>query len=436
MQTFSKKNLSLMVLIVFISIPIFRWFFIEPLSFRFFDLNSTTTSIGQIFGILGIMLFSINLILSNRSHFFDRIFSGLHNFYNIHRYIGTISFSLILFHPIFLVVKYLSVSLKDAALFLLPRSNFPITLGIIALVLMIVLLVLTLHLKIKYNLWRYSHKAMIVVFFFILGHTLLISSDISRDVFLRFYVLIFAIIGFASGFYRSFLRIFFNKDFECKVTSLNSVADNILEIEFEPKDNINFYPGQFVFVRFVGNGTSSEPHPFSISSSSSEKKFKLVIKALGDFTSDLKNINVGTLAKIEGPFGEFFKKENYLSDTGREIWVAGGIGITPFLSMARSLGNTNRQIDLFYSFKDKKEGVFLDELKGIGNINKKFRFFPWLSVEKKISASKIKESIGEFGIDTEVYICGPLPFMLDLKNQFVDIGIDKNNINFEKFNFL
>ena len=202
----------------------------DPLSLRFFDLNSTTTSFGQITGLLGMILFSINLILSNRSRFFDKIFSGLHIFYDHHKWIGAVSFCFLLFHPLFLVVKYITVSVNSAAMFLLPGTNFAITMGIIALGAMIVLLVITLYLKIKYHIWRFSHKFMVGVFVFAILHTLLISSDISRDMFLRYYIFIFAFIGLAMGAYRSFFRIFFNKDFEFKVVKVNILNNSVAEI--------------------------------------------------------------------------------------------------------------------------------------------------------------------------------------------------------------
>ena len=434
MQTFSKKNLSLMVLIVFISIPIFRWFFIEPLSFRFFDLNSTTTSIGQIFGILGIMLFSINLILSNRSHFFDRIFSGLHIFYNNHKWVGSISFCLLLFHPLFLAVKYLSISVHDAALFLIPSGNFAITLGIIALLGMIVLLVITLYFKIKYHVWRFSHKFMVAVFIFAVFHTMLISSDISRDMFLRYYIFIFAFIGLALGAYRALFRILFNDDFEFKIVGINILNNNVTEIEMEPmKSVMEFYPGQFIFIRFVGIGISSEPHPFSITSFKGEDNLKIVVKSLGDYTNEVKNLKLGTIAKIEGPFGSFLKNRDL---TKKEIWIAGGVGITPFLSLARSLKDISNDIYLFYCLNDLEDAVFLEELKTLSLSNNKFHLVTWYSKEKgRINVDKIKEITQNIS-NTSVYICGPISFMKSLRDQFINKGVDSTNIHFEEFNFL
>lgn len=434
MKTFIKNKATPILLVVLVLAPIFRWFYLEPMALRFADFTQTMTSFGQIFGLLGMILFSINLIISNRSKFFDRIFVGLHRFYFIHKWLGTLAFSFLLFHPLFLAIKFLSISTKDAAMFLIPGANLPVTFGIIALLGMIIVLGITFYLKVKYHVWRFSHKFMVIVFIFAIIHTFLITSDISRDMFLRYYILTFALIGFFSGGYRAFFRIFFNKDYEFLVKNIKKLTTNVIEIELIPiKEKIKFYPGQFIFVRFVGVGISSEPHPFSITSQPEEASIKLVIKALGDFTNELKNVQEGTIVKIEGPFGKFYEKN--ISER-KEIWVAGGVGITPFLSMARSLREINHDIDLFYCLNRKSEAVLLEELSGISEKIKRFKLFTWFSEEKgRISVEKMIELSGDLA-NTEVYLCGPVPFMRSLKDQLVKSGVKSRNVHFEEFNFL
>ena len=429
-----KKNLPVIVIVILALIPIVEWFLMEPMSFRFFNLNSITTSLGQITGLLGMILFSLNLILSNRSRFFDRIFGGLHHFYNYHKQLGMISFSMILFHPLLLMVKYLATSVHSAALFLLPGQSFPITAGIIALLIMIILLVITIYTKIKYHIWRFSHKFMVVVFMFAIIHTILISSDVSNDMFLRYYILTFAFVGLALGAYRSFFRKIFNKDFEFKVAKVNILNNSVAEIEIEPVDRkMEFRSGQFIFIRFVGVGISSEPHPFSIASFTGDDNLKIVIKSLGDYTSTINRLTPGMLAKVEGPFGSFYENDNSIR---KEIWIEGGVGITPFLSMARSIGNINHNIDLYYCLKNPSEAVLLKELNAISLSNSKFRVLPWYSETQGFINGDIIEK-GSNGLqNTDIYICGPLPFMRILQSQFINKGVDKNNIHFEEFNFL
>ena len=94
-----------------------------------------------------------------------------------------------------------------------------------------------------------------------------------------------------------------------------------------------FTPGQFIVLAFGGAG-AWERHPFSVASAPSERLLEVSIKASGDYTRDLHDkVQKGTPAKVAGPFGGF----DYRRGGQDQIWIAGGIGVTPFLSWIRSL---------------------------------------------------------------------------------------------------
>jgi predicted ferric reductase len=104
--------------------------------------------------------------------------------------------------------------------------------------------------------------------------------------------------------------------------------------------------GQFAFLTF---NRSEGPHPFTISSAWNEDgKLTFLIKGLGDYTDTLPaTLKAGDLVKVEGPYGRFAFDDN----KSRQIWVAGGIGITPFIARMQALAEQAdaREIDLFYS---------------------------------------------------------------------------------------
>ena len=100
------------------------------------------------------------------------------------------------------------------------------------------------------------------------------------------------------------------------------------------------------------DGIIGETHPFSIASSPSEDKVRMYIKSLGDFTTSLKNLKVGAIAEIEGAYGKF-TYTNF--GTAPQIWIAGGIGVTPFLSMARSYDSLSPAVDFVYSVVSRTE---------------------------------------------------------------------------------
>lgn len=434
MGKFLKYNSGWLIIVILASLPVIRWVFLLPLNLRFIDFNIATTSLGQIVGLLGMTLFSLNLILSSRLKILDKGYLGLSNVYKYHSRIGALSFSLLLFHPLFLLVTYIRISLRSAALFLLPSGNLAVTYGIIALVLMIVLMVLTFYIKLKYHHWKISHKFMVVVFVFAILHILLITSDISRDNFLRFYILTLALLGIAAGFYRAFLSKYWNDNLVYNIIKVNWLSDQVVEIELAPRNKkLYFIAGQFAFFRFFSDNLSSESHPFSMSSAPEEENLKIMIKSLGDYTAKLKSLKVGDYADVDGPFGRFSYKH---IDNKNQIWIAGGIGITPFLSMVRDLKDSAYKIDLYYCTSNIQEAVLLDELMGLNLINSNLRIISWCSGDQgRITSQKISELSHSLD-DKDIMLCGPDAFMTSLRQQFLSLHVSSRRIHWEQFKFL
>lgn len=428
-----RKSAGWLAVIVLAFFPVIRWAIISPLSYRFLNLAETMTSFGQIAGLLGMSLFSVNLILSSRLKFLDKYFYGLDKVYNQHHIIGAISFCLLLFHPLFLVVQYAQFSLRSAALFFLPLSSQAVNFGIYSLFLMIVLMIFTFYIKLKYQQWKFFHKFMVVTFMFSVVHVFFVSSDISRDNILRIYVLGLAVIGLVAGFWRAFLIKKINNNFEYEIVRVAMLKPDVVEIEMAPKGKaMEFEAGQFVFMSFSSKAVEPEAHPFSISSAPEENNLRVTVKALGDFTGEMKNLKIGDKVSVEGPFGKFSYQE--VSDKN-QIWIAGGVGITPFLSMAKSLKGNNYKIDLYYSVKSKEEIIAKEELEDIALSRKNFRVIFWCVDEKGyLSASEISKISGDLE-NKDIFLCGPPAFMESLRGQFINLKADKDRIHWEKFNF-
>lgn len=197
------------------------------------------------------------------------------------------------------------------------------------------------------------------------------------------------------------------------------------------KEKLNFNPGQFVFVTFKNKKLTNESHPFSISSSTNEKELKIAIKTSGDYTKTLKkNLSLGTIAKVEGPFGIF----TYKNKKPDQIWIAGGIGITPFISMLKEMATTNNQtkIDLYYCIHNEKEGIYLDVLQ---NLNENINLIPYYSDgNKHINANYIINNSQNVE-HKDILICAPVKMIQSLKTQLINKGIKKESIYSEEFAF-
>lgn len=421
------------MVVVLTFIPVIFWIFKGPLIGRFSSSTQIFRSLGQITGLLGMVLLSINFILSARFKFLDEWFNGLNRVYIKHHIIGILTFCLLLFHPTFLVIQYLFISLKASFNFLFSIGNFPVILGEAALLVFIVLMVITLYLNFKYQNWKNTHKYLGLVLFLGIFHMLLIPSDVSNSFFLKYYMLLITSLGVLSYLYRTVFKLYKKREYKYRLEEVRKVNDNIVELKLKPLGHgMEYMPGQFVFVRFEGEGILAESHPFSISSGLG-KEITLGIKALGDFTSMIYLMKPGAVCSVEGPFGVFsFTK----AISKRQVWVAGGIGITPFLGMARQIasgGASDYNVDLYYSVKNNTEATFAEELAEISKRNSNFKFHPHFSEKDGfISASIIKNNTDIAG--AEIFLCGPQVFMESLRKQFTDLGINNKKIHSEEFN--
>jgi len=111
---------------------------------------------------------------------------------------------------------------------------------------------------------------------------------------------------------------------------------------------VAFRLGQFVVLTFAGLA-AGERHPFSMSSGGGEGELDVTV-ASGDYTARLvDSLGPGDAARVLDPFGGF----DYRDGGQRQIWIAGGIGVTPFISWIRSLDSGfAREVEFWHSVRD------------------------------------------------------------------------------------
>lgn len=422
---FSKQNLGIFFIL---SIQIIALFLLVPnLSF---SENNLILFFGKLFGIIGMSLFATSLILSARYRFLENIFFGLNKVYERHGQIGKIAFYLMLLHPFFIFYSYFgNFDFKQFLNFIKPGpNNFAIGLGTIGLILIIILISLTIYFRPKYHIWKKTHKFMGLAFFFGGLHAFLVPSDIANFLPLKIYMLTLSGVAIFSYLYHTVLGFVTTKKYKYIVSEVLDLGENIIEVKLKPvKDKIDFISGQFAFISFLDKNIGKESHPFSFSSKEDNDQISFTIKNLGDYTSQIKNLKIGTGALIEGPFGKFSYKE---AVNKKQIWIAGGIGITPFLSMAKSINpQSDYEIDLYYCVRNEKEAVYLKELLSIENSKVKVisHFSDNIGF---INSNFIKENSGLE--EKSIFICSPVPMIKALKNQFKKEG-KLNFIHSEEF---
>lgn len=315
-------------------------------------------------------------------------------------------------------------------------QRWAIFFGTIAFFGMVVLLIITFYVKLPYRVWLLTHKFLGLAFFFAGLHTLFISSDVAMKGPLRFYMLTMCALGIVAFIYKTLMGNILIRRYRYYVDEVKIVGGNVTQLTLRPvKERMSHLPGQFAFIRFLYSGAdkvTTEWHPFSISSAPGEEYIRLSVKALGDYTSALASLKQGAIAEIEGAYGKF-SFTNYRNEN--QIWVAGGIGITPFLSMAKSLPEDNPyNIDLYYSVKSQSEFVDLGGLVEIAKKqNAKFRIIPFISDERGLLTADVIAEHSNGLKDKEIFICGPPPMMKALRKQLKQKGVMGSMVHSEEF---
>lgn len=375
--------------------------------------------LGEVFSSWVVTVFAFNFLMATRAKWVEKIFGGLDKMYLIHRRSGVIAVFLLLAH--FIVV---------------PRAaefNPGKPLGFYALILILIGVIISaappLKKKIPYHKWINIHKLMGV--FYVLGvvHGFMVDSLIQELPITRVYVFGMSLIGIIAWVYRAFLFNLFNKKLDYEISEVKNLDHGMTEITMNSNTNrLHYAAGQFAFFNFPSI-SKKEQHPFTISSHPYDEHLRITVKGLGDYTNNIdEKLGVGEKAKVEGPYGHFSSK--YVKEYD-QIWIAGGIGITPFLSLARDL-YTNK-VKLFWCINSENEAVYLNELQEIANDNPNFEFVIWSS---KKSGYLSADKLGIDSFDNKAYlICGPKSLKDNIMKQLKEKNVPNKNIYDEEFAF-
>ena len=376
--------------------------------------------IGEIFSSWVVTVFAANFLMATREKWVERLFGGLDKMYLIHRRSAIIAVALLILHFVFVP--------RD-----LTEFNPGKPLGFYALILILLGVIISavpfFKKKIAYNKWLNIHKLMGVFYVMAVIHGFMVFSLIKELPITRVYVFGMAILGVVAWIYRAFLYNLFNKKLDYSISSVKSLDDKTAELTLKPTNKaLKFIAGQFAFFTFPSI-SKKEQHPFTISSHPSDENLRLVIKGLGDYTDDIaEKLKAGEPVKVEGPFGHFTNQ--YINKTD-QIWIAGGIGITPFLSLAKDI--SNQKVKLFWCVSSQSEASNKAELEALAAGNPNFEFVLWDSDNKSyLNADGL--GINDFN-EYAYLICGPEALKQSFMKQLKAKGVNKNNIYDEEFSF-
>ena len=414
----SLRFLSIPLLIAISTLGLVFWAFPAGLA--------ALRMLGIVLGWAGCGLLLAGLLLMLRETWLARGLDGLERMYRWHHRVGMAAYILLLAHPLALAAAAWQESRLLAWQTLSPFSQgWPVWMGWLSLVLLMLGLAATFETRIPYRIWRWLHVGLGAGVLLGLVHLVLLGIDepvlpiLTGAALLLGWRLLRADFGIAARPY--------------VVQSTQRVAEGMIEISLSPLGNpVAVKAGQYVLVaffagpRFRGCG---EFHPFTVSSTGGDGQIRIAVKALGDCTQHLQSIESGVMARVHGGFGRFLAD----TPTTPQLWIAGGIGITPFLAVLRG-GLVAQPTKLLYLYRVKTDAAFLQELQDRADED------PKLSLQAMVTGnvppdleSLLPDAQGLSG--HECYVCGPPGMIAALKQALQHRGITPRHIHFENFGF-
>ena len=416
-----------------IRVRIAAWLFSLALITFFFLLYGEREAfslpvMGEAAGVIALVFIVLSLILMLRLPVIANFSGGLEAMYSLHRGFGITGYGFALLHPLLLSWE------AGWDVMTMQGKDFGFRSGWTGVLIFMVVLFCTFILKTRgYSIWRRLHTMAMAAFVVMAWHVISYQGDLPLVGKIGLDALL--VLGLVVPVLRTFLvdRGWFSKAFV--VESVGHPVKDVIDMQLRPRGGV--FPiksGQFVFARFnSGEGYQGcgHFHPFTASSVAKEGGLRLSIKSSGMCTQAMQSIKPGLSVDLQGPFGELF--QHVRRDT--EVWIAGGIGITPFLARMRELDDAHVPVQLFYFFDSLKNAPYLSEFQSIAPTKSVLTFYPIMTRGDRNMMPSVFDATLPPWNDKHYVLCGSDGFTNAIRDYLAAHGVKPASILQERFEF-
>ncbi|GAA5175417.1 ferric reductase-like transmembrane domain-containing protein [Niveibacterium umoris] len=389
-------------------------------------------------GLVGLLAMSAAILLATRPRWLERPLGGLDKAYALHKWLGITAGVALGLHWFAENGARWLVQLgwvmrrarggphgPDSALIDFAKES-----GEWAFYVMLALLVVALVQRIPYRYFRWVHKALAVVFLFGTFHALMLAPDAWYAGAAGWLVIAAATVGGVGALWSLTGRIGRARTLHGRVAAVTVHGGGLVDLRLElPAPGLIAKAGQFAFLQFDAR---EGPHPFTIASADDPCRPRFVIKPLGDYTATLgRSLAAGRMAKVEGPYGCF----DFDAAGERELWIAGGIGITPFLARLDALiaqGGSRRPVDFWYCTRNAGDAAFPDGLEARCAKAGVRLHRVVAELDGLLDAARLAREAGTLR-GGQVWFCGPAGFARSLRRQLEGLGLPRQAFHSERF---
>src|SRR5215467_10501506 len=364
--------------------------------------------------------------------------------YHFHRQMSLIAVGLVLAHPIILfVIQPERLALLNS--FTAPRRARFAALSTYSLIALVVMALWRVKLNISYEKWHLAHIVLAV---------LAVGAGVAHMVGWSFYLadpwkralwIFFALFWIALLLYIRIIKPFFMLRKPYRVAEVREERGDSWTVVLRPDGHrgFRFRPGQFGWLTMGHTPFKITGHPFSFSSSAAvdDGRVEMTIRNLGDFTGEIGNVPVGQRVYLDGPYGAFTIDRN---PADMHVLIAGGVGITPMMSMIRTLADRGdkRPVILLYGSKDWDSITFREELEALKGRLKLTVVHVlsdppagWTAERGYIDAEMFRRHLPPPYDKHEYFICGPNVMMDAIEKALGELGVPVSKYHSERYSF-
>ena len=444
------KNIRLSFAALFIGLTLL-WLLADELAMQgFWPLRRTMV---HYTGVLTMGAMSIAILLTTRPVRIERFLGGLDKGYRLHKWLGISVLGLAIIHWGWVQIPrwlrewgWLQRPARRAAEqapdtffgYLHSLRGMAEHIGEWAFYAAVLFIVLALSKRFPYRWFYKTHRLLALIYLALVVHSFILLPPAYWTAALGPLMILLMIAGSVAALISLTRQVGRRHQVIGRIEALHQHRDNrVLEVEVKLDGPWpGHLAGQFAFVTF---DEKEGPHPFSISSSwHNDGKLTFSIKGLGDYTNTLPHtLRTGDLVKIEGPYGCF----DFSGRQPQQIWIAGGIGITPFLARLQALAATGGRgrgsgsgsnVVLFYS-TSAPDQQFIENIRQLAERAKVRLHVLVASQDGRLTPERLRQLAPQWK-DSEFWFCGPAGFARDLRNDLLARGLAPQDFHQELFN--
>jgi len=396
-------------------------------------------AIGQLSGLYAAIAVLLGLVLISRAPWLEHRY-GMDQMLHFHRYVGFSAATLMIVHVLTVTVGYardiditLWEQIVDSVL------NYPYVLGaVLGFGILMVVAGTSLRMirrRLSYEHWWFVHLGAYAGVALAFGHQTAVGSDFTGDWWaFGYWSLLYLSAAVMVFGHRWVMPIVLSVRHRLRVERVADEGPGVVTVVLAGRDLelLRVQAGQFFVLRALTPGRWWKAHPFSLSAPPDGHTLRFTIKALGDDTTDLQTIPIGTPFAIEGPYGGFLP---YRSSSRKLLYIASGVGITPFRGI---IDDTDRPEDvvLIYRNRSRRDAVFIDDLEGLSQAKGFGLHLSFSRIGERdhnpFLPGGLEELVPDVA-DREVFVVGSSSLISAARSALRAAGVPGGQIHYENF---